>query len=93
MAITIAGIRFDFHDYDARGDTLFLSIEKPEAHVPERSYETPEGHVVEYDATGAMVAMELINARWLLDRDGELRVTLPEQPAVASSSELRAVLA
>ena len=24
MTITIAGTAFDYHDYDARGDTLFL---------------------------------------------------------------------
>lgn len=93
MAVTIAGTRFDFHDYDERGDTLFLSVERPDARAPERSFETAEGHVVEYDAEGALISIELLNVRWLLKRDGELRVTLPEQPAVAGGDELEAVLA
>ena len=93
MAVTIADIRFDYHDYDARGDTLFLSVARPSGQPPERAYETPEGHVVEYDEQGAVVSIELLNARWLLERNGELRVTLPEQPAVADLQELEAVLA
>lgn len=93
MAVTIADIRFEYHDYDARGDTLFLSVKAPGDQPPENAYETPEGHVVEYDEQGAVVSIELLNARWLLERDGELRVTLPEQPAVANSQELEAVLA
>lgn len=93
MTVTIAGIRFNHHDYDARGDTLFLSVKPPSRRPPERAYETPEGHVVEYDEGGAVVSIELLNARWLLEQKGELRVTLPERPAVADSRELRAVLA
>jgi len=50
------------------------------------------GHV-EYDEHGGIVAIELLNARWLLEPDGELRVTLPERPAVADTRELEEVLA
>jgi uncharacterized protein YuzE len=93
MAITIADIRFEYHDYDERGDTLFLSVKAPVGHPPDRAYETPEGHVVEYDERGAVVSIELLNARWLLEREGELRVTLPEHRAIADSDELAAALA
>lgn len=93
MAVTIAGIRFDYHDYDERGDTLFLSVATPGRWPPDRVHETPEGHVVEYDEQGKVTSIELLNARWLLERDGELRVTLPERPAVADQHELEAVLA
>jgi uncharacterized protein YuzE len=92
MAITIAGIRFDYHDYDKRGDILFLSVNAPQEGSPDFAYETPEGHVVEYDKQGTMVSIELLNARWLLERDGELRVTLPERPAIANSRELKEAL-
>ncbi len=92
MSVTIADMRFEYHDYDARGDTLFLSVKAPTGEPPDRAYETPEGHVVEYDADGAVVSIELLNARWLLERHGELRVTLPEHPAVASPGELESVL-
>ena len=27
MSVTIAGIRFDHHDYDERGDVLYMSVE------------------------------------------------------------------
>jgi uncharacterized protein YuzE len=91
MAITLAGIRFNYHDYDERGDVLFLSIDGPIEKLHD-ALETPEGHIVEYDAAGAPIAIEFLNARWLLERDGELRVTLPEQPAVASPDDLKAVL-
>jgi len=93
MTITIAGIRFEHHDYDARGDTLFLSVEPPSDTQPARGYETPEGHVIEFDEAGAIRSIELLNPRWLLERDGEVRVTLPEQPAVADERELKAALA
>ena len=49
MTITIAGTAFDYHDYDARGDTLFLGVGGPRKVLAARAYETPEGHVVEYD--------------------------------------------
>jgi hypothetical protein len=35
--------------------------------------------------------VELLNARWLLKQEGELRVTLPEHPAVADPDELAAI--
>jgi uncharacterized protein YuzE len=92
MAVTIAGIHFDYHDYDERGDTLFLSVEKPRGEPSGDTYETLEGHAIEYDAQGALCSIELLNVRWLLERYGELRVTLPEHPAVATSRELETVL-
>lgn len=92
MTIKIAGIRFEHHDYDARGDTLFLSVGPPRQEPPARAYETPEGHVVEYDEAGAIRSIELLNARRLLERDGEVRLTLPEHPAVAGERELKAAL-
>ncbi len=76
MSITIAGTTFEHHHYDQRGDVLYLSV----AHYkgpPARAWSTPEGHNIEYDAAGRVVGMTLTNVCWLLDRDGELVVTLP----------------
>jgi hypothetical protein len=53
---------------------------------------TPEGHVLRFDATGGIIGLTIINARWLLERDGELIVTLPEQVHVAPAA-LEAALA
>jgi uncharacterized protein YuzE len=73
---TISGITFDQHVYDDRGDVLYLSIGDPQ--VPEKTLPTPEGHAVDFDADGNVIGMVLVNVRWLMDRDGELRVTWPD---------------
>jgi uncharacterized protein YuzE len=76
MSITIDGIEFDSHEYDDRGDVLYLSIGEPR--VPAETDATPEGHAVDFDADGNVIGMVLVNVRWLMDRDGELRVTWPD---------------
>jgi hypothetical protein len=48
MTIMIAGIGFDYHDYDERGDVLYLHLGPPKG-PPAKALETPEGHTVEYD--------------------------------------------
>lgn len=40
---------------------------------------TPEGHVVRYDAAGKVIGITIIDARWLLDRDGKISITIPER--------------
>lgn len=86
MIVEVAGTRFDYHDYDARGDTLFLSVGGPRRDPPAEAYETAEGHVVECDSSGRLVAVELMNVRWTLERDGELTVTWPEKHHVSSAT-------
>lgn len=76
MSVTIAGISFDHHEYDARGDVLYLNVDGYEG-PPAKASASPEGHNVEYDESGRVVAMTLVNVRWLLDRDGELTITWP----------------
>jgi uncharacterized protein YuzE len=92
MAITIAGVRFEYVDYDQRGDTLFLSVEAPNDRIPEDGYETPEGHFVVFDDSGALVSIEFLSPRWLLERHGELRLTLPEHATVANAGDLAPAL-
>ncbi len=72
----VAGIRFDHHHYDARGDVLYLSIEGYEG-PPATGYASPEAHNIEYDESGRVAAMTLVNVRWLLDRNGELTISWP----------------
>jgi uncharacterized protein YuzE len=76
MSITIAGTTFETHHYDQRGDVLYLSVAHYEG-PPAKAMSTPEGHGIEYDETGRVVGMTLTNVSWLLDRDGEITVTLP----------------
>jgi uncharacterized protein YuzE len=86
MIIEVAGTRFDYHDYDRRGDTLFLSVGGPRHQPPRDAFETPEGHVVEYDERGELVAVELMNVRWTLEREGELTITWPQKHRVPSAA-------
>lgn len=76
MSVIIADIRFDHHEYDERGDVLYLSVDGYEG-PPARAIASPEGHNVEYDESGRVIAMTLVNVRWLLGRDGELTITWP----------------
>ena len=75
MTITVAGVTFDQHEYDERGDALYLSAGSPRE--PARTMVTPEGHAVDYDESGAAIGMVLVNVRFFLERDGAVTVTIP----------------
>lgn len=60
--------------YEELGDVLYLSA--PADDKSAASQETPEGHAVRLDADGRITHITAINARWFLDRDGELVATL-----------------
>jgi len=90
MTITIAGIDFDYRDYDERSDVLYLHVGAPTGQ-PAKTLETPEGHTVEYDEHGAIIGLELMGVRGLLERDGEVQLTWP--PAHLAASALRQALA
>lgn len=77
MTVQIGPLTFDHATYDQQGDVLYLHIGEPDAATD--SEQTPEGHVLRFDAGGAIIGLTIINAKWLLERDGELIVTLPEQ--------------
>ena len=85
MTLTIANIEFDHHHYDEHGDVLYLHVGPPRE--PARAFETPEGHSVEYDERGDIVGLVLLNVRWTLQREGELRLTLPPAHLAASALE------
>ncbi len=89
MTITIGAISFDHVEYDADGDVLYLSVGEPRE--PDDSFGTAEGHNVRYDKLGQVIALTLVNAKWLIERDGEVRVTIPSRvsantlaPAIAA---------
>jgi hypothetical protein len=60
--------------YEGTGDVLFLSTAGDDKSAA--AQETPEGHAVRLDAEGRITHLTAVNARWLLDREGELRATL-----------------
>ncbi len=77
MTITIGTIEFDHVDYDADGDVLYLSVGEPREAA--ESYGTVEGHNVRYEEGGRVIGLTLVNAKWLLERDGEVQVTIPNR--------------
>ena len=85
MSVTIAGITFDQHEYDERGDVLYLSVGPPQE--ASRTIATPEEHAIDYDQSGAVIGMVLVNVRLLLERDGAVTVTLPADRVVAAQIE------
>ena len=85
MTVTIAGTAFDSHEYDDRGDVLYLSVGSPREAA--RTIATPEGHAVDYDESGAVIGMVLVNVRLLLDRDGAVTVTVPPDRVEAAQIE------
>lgn len=80
MTVTIGNLTFDHATYDERGDVLYLHAGRRQAAAD--SEETPEGHVLRFDAVGAVIGLTIINAKWLLDRDGAINVTVPEHVAI-----------
>lgn len=75
MSVTIGDITFDRVQYDSEGDVLYLHVGDPSRAVD--FDETPEGHAVRLDREGTVVGLTLVRPKRLLERDGEMRVTLP----------------
>lgn len=75
MTVTIGDITFDRVEYDADADALYLHVGDPDRAVD--FDKTPEGHAVRFDREGNVVGLTLVRPKRLLERDGELHVTLP----------------
>lgn len=74
MTVRVGHLVFDHVRYDADSDVLYLSAGEPQPAAD--SDATPEGHVIRYDAAGAIVGISIVNAKWLAERDGEIAITL-----------------
>src|SRR5262249_13139725 len=75
MNVKIDDLVFDRADYDADGDVLYLA--RGETDRASDAALTPEGHGVRYDTDGAVIGVTIINARWILEHEGHLTITLP----------------
>jgi uncharacterized protein YuzE len=75
MNVKIDGLTFQRANYDADGDVLYLA--RGESNEAADALLTPEGHGVRYGANGEVIGVTIINAKWLLERDGYLTITLP----------------
>src|SRR6266571_6922334 len=79
--VKLAGIEFDRVVYDREGDVLYLHVGDPTSAVDYDA--TPEGHATRYGPDGSLVGVTIVNARRLLEHEGEIVLTLPKQRIVA----------
>lgn len=77
MNVKIAGIEFDNTFYDREADVLYLHVGDPGSAVGFDA--TPEGHHTRYGPDGSLVGLTIVNAGRLLEQEGEIVLTLPEQ--------------
>jgi YD repeat-containing protein len=76
MTVILGDLEFDNVLYDGGADVLYLHVGDPTVAV--EFYESPEGHALRYDARGHLVGVTIVNARWLLERDEQVTITLPK---------------
>jgi len=77
VSIKIGPAVFDRADYDSEHDVLYLHVGEPTVGDGE---ETPEGHVIRYEpGTRRIVGLTMMSPRYILERDGQLVVSLPER--------------
>jgi uncharacterized protein YuzE len=89
MTVTVAGIRFDHHHYDGRGDVLYLNVGEPRPAA--RGLEIRDGHTIHYDENDTVIGLTLLNVRHTLERNGRLTLTLP--PEHLEADTLRPIIA
>lgn len=87
VALAIDGVAFDRYHYDAVADTLCLHT-GPAGWATDFD-ETPEDHRLRFGADGMLLSLTILDARFTLDRDGAIGVTLhAEGPTVQLSRAL-----
>jgi uncharacterized protein YuzE len=80
MTITIANTTFDRVHNDSDADVLYLSVGDPERAID--FDESREGHHLRFDEGGQLVGVTIVRPRWLLDHEGQITITIPEQITV-----------
>ena len=87
--VRIAGVEFDDVTYDREGDVLYLWSGKRRR--PAFDDASPEGHYLQFGEDGALIAITIVNARRIFEREGKIPITLPEHQVEVTG--LDAVLA
>ncbi len=77
MTVQIGNLTFDRVHYDPGGDVLYLHRGDPKDAVD--FDESPEGHALRFNASGELVGVTLVRPRWLLEHEGEVKITIPEE--------------
>ena len=71
----IGPYEFDHVSYDRDRDVLYLR--RGEQKEAAQTFAAPEGHAVRLDESGEVIGITIVNAKWLVERDGKLTVTVP----------------
>jgi uncharacterized protein YuzE len=77
MSVQIGNFTFDRVHYDAGGDVLYLHRADPKEAVDFDA--SPEGHALRFNASGELIGVTIVRPRWLLEHEGEITITIPEQ--------------
>jgi uncharacterized protein YuzE len=77
MSVHVGPYEFDHVSYDVDGDVLYLH--RGERQAAADTFGTPEGHAVRLDEHGEVIGITIVNAKWLLERDGKIPITVPSQ--------------
>jgi hypothetical protein len=73
VPISVGGVRFTHVRYDEAGDLLYLTRGLP---LGAADGDTQEGHTVFLGDDDRVIGLLVNGARWHLDRDGALNITL-----------------
>jgi uncharacterized protein YuzE len=77
VTVTIGNLDFDRVRYDAEGAVLYLHRADPKEAVDFDG--SPEGHHLRFNAAGELIGVTIINAKWLLDNEGKIVLTVPKR--------------
>jgi uncharacterized protein YuzE len=86
LSVRIGGHDFEHVSYDDVADVLYLRNEHHGKGV--RTHGTTEGHAVRLDAEGTVIGMTIVNARWLIERDGTIVISVPQQRIEAPAKDV-----
>jgi uncharacterized protein YuzE len=84
MSITIDDTTFHSVHYDAGGDVLYLQVDP--AQIPTDYDASPEGHALRFDNDGKLIGVTIVNAKWTLEHEGHVTITLPKRLDVDAST-------
>jgi len=77
-------LTFDRVRYDRDGDVLYLHRADPNDAVDFDA--SPEGHALRFNAAGKLIGVTILNARWLLEHEGKITITIPERLEVEAAA-------
>jgi uncharacterized protein YuzE len=75
MTVHVGPYEFDHVSYDNDGDVLYLR--RGEQQAAADTFGTPEGHAVRLDERVEVIGITIVNAKWLVERDGTITIKVP----------------